>query len=215
MEDGCGPFPITHIPNGILTDRFDERPKQPRILMTGRLLPRKGFHLVLEALQGVTMDLEVHLAGDGPDRERLETLAAQLDVTVVFHGWLSHDDPLLRELYETSRIFCLPSSRENASVSLLEAMLAGMAVVTTNVTGCPETVGDTGVVVPPDDVPALRAALIPLLESPERCAELGARAQARVRAEFDWEHITGAYLDLFHRLASGESADANPADGPE
>lgn len=54
------------------------------------------------------------------------------------------DDPRLQELYESLLIFCLPSSRENASISLLEARLAGMAVVTSNVTGC------TGRVVSPD-----------------------------------------------------------------
>jgi glycosyltransferase involved in cell wall biosynthesis len=206
MIEACGPFEIAHIPNGIDPSLFGIRPKQKRILMTGRLLPRKGFQWVLEALQAIQTDWEIHIAGDGPMRDELETLAGKLDTEVVFHGWIEHDDPLLRELYETSSIFCLPSERENASISLLEAMLAGMAVVTSNVSGCPETVGDAGFVVPPRDPNALRPVLQRLLDSPELCREYGAKGRARVEERFNWDAVTTRYLQMLEAVCEGGSA---------
>ena len=196
IEDQVGPYSVLHIPNGITLDQFSPKPKQKRILMTGRLLERKGFQYVLEALQGVETDFEVHIAGDGPLREQLEALAAKLPLNVVFHGWLGQHDPKLWELYETSAIFCLPSEKENASISLLEAMASRMAVITSDISGCPETVGDAGVCVPPRDAAALRAALSRLLGSSEEREALGAKARQRAEERFDWEVIGDEYLRL-------------------
>lgn len=204
MMKACGDFEIAHIPNGLFTDQLTPQPKEDILLMTGRLLRRKGFHVVLEALRGVETPYVVHIVGDGPERSSLEALAATLEVEVVFHGWLDNDAPELKDLYERARIFCLVSQRENASISLLEGMLAGAAVVTSNVSGCPETVGDAGLVAPPGEPEALRAALLPLLESPERCAELGALARARVLEHFDWEKIADRYLALLEAVAVKE-----------
>jgi glycosyltransferase involved in cell wall biosynthesis len=202
MIQACGPFDILHIPNGINLDRFEVKPKQRRILMTGRLLPRKGFQHVLAALDGIDTDYEVHIAGDGPMRPALEEQAGKLNAKVVFHGWLDINSAELKDLYETSAVFCLPSERENASISLLEAMLAGMAVITSDGTGCPETVGDAGLVVPPRDVEALRAALERLLRSPEEQAEYGRKARRRIEQFFDWETIGGQYLACFERVVA-------------
>ncbi len=202
MIDTCGDFPIEHIPNGMDLSTFEVRPKQRRILMTGRLLPRKGFQWVLEALQGVDTDFEVHIAGDGPLRAELEILAGKLNNPVVFHGWLEHDSPVLKELYETSAIFCLPSERENASISLLEAMTAGMAVVTSDVTGCPETIGEAGFVVPPRDPSGLEDVLQRLVDSEDLRCEYGRKARQRVETHFDWEKIATTYLERFEEAAN-------------
>jgi len=203
MLEACGPFDIRHIPNGIDLDRFLPKPKQKRILMTGRLLPRKGFQHVLQALQGVETDFEVHIAGDGPIRAELEAMAKTLAVKVVFHGWLDNNSQELKDLYETSAIFCLPSERENASISLLEAMAAGMALITSNVTGCHETVGDAGFVVPPKDPGALRPLLEKLMASESLTAECATKARERVVEKFDWRKISSQYLGLFESIING------------
>jgi glycosyltransferase involved in cell wall biosynthesis len=194
IRESCGPYPVEHIPNGIDVDRFRPRQKRRRVLMTGRLLRRKGFQHALSALRDIDGDFEVHIAGDGPMRGELEALAAQSKARIVFHGWLDHGSDELRDLYETSSIFCLPSESENASVALLEAMLAGMAVVTSNNTGCAETVGDTGFVVPPVDPGALKRVLRMLLSSDEECFEAGRRARRRVMERFNWEYVGDRYL---------------------
>jgi glycosyltransferase involved in cell wall biosynthesis len=173
--------------------------------MTGRLLPRKGFQHVLKALEGIDTDFEVHIAGDGPMRAELETRAKTLRAKVVFHGWLDNNSPELKDLYETSAIFCLPSERENASISLLEAMAAGMAVITSNVTGCPETIGDAGFIVPPNDPEAIRPVLRNLISSESLTAEYAAKARRRVCEHFDWRKISLAYLGLFESLLERRS----------
>lgn len=200
-QKALGPLDVTYVPNGIRMSKLAVCPKKRRILMTGRLLPRKGFQYVLQALQNIDTDFEVHLAGDGPMRCELEAMAAKLKTKVVFHGWLDHNSPRLKELYETSSIFCLPSERENASLSLLEAMLAGMAVITSNVSGCPETVSDAGFLIPPRDPDALSKVLRQLLDSEEMCRAYGLRARQRAERLFDWEKIGTAYLDHLQAIA--------------
>lgn len=202
IQGTCGDFKVHHIPNGLSVDLLTPKAKEDILLMTGRLLHRKGFHVVLEALRGVESNYEVHIVGDGPERKSLEALASELAISVIFHGWLANGAPELKGLYERARIFCLPSQRENASVSLLEGMLAGAAVITSNVSGCPEMIGAAGVTVPPEDSEALRAALLPLLESPQRCAELGEKARARVLKHFDANQIVDRYLNLLEQAAS-------------
>lgn len=191
---------VGYIPNGIFPDRITPKPKRDVIFMAGRLLPRKGFQHVLEALEGIDTHFEVHIAGDGPLRSELEALAQKLTAKVVFHGWVDQNSPLLTELFETSAIFCMPSAKENASIALLEAMAAGMAVITSDVSGCPETVADTGIVVAPGDVGAIREALRRLTGSGEECAALGAKARARVEQHFDWNVIGDQYLALFKSI---------------
>ncbi len=188
--------PVDIIPNGIQTDSFTIGEKKRRLLMTGRLLPRKGFQHVLTALAGIETDYEIHIAGDGPMRAELERLAKAIKPTVVFHGWLDNGSPELTGLYESAAIYCLPSERENSSIALLEAMLAGLAVITTNVSGCPETVGDTGITVTPGDVDQLHNALVMLLNDPDKVNQLGQAARARVLDQFSWDVIAREYLDL-------------------
>lgn len=199
-----------HIPNGIGSDSLRNGPKQKRLLMAGRLLPRKGFQHVLMALEGVESDFEVHIAGDGPLRGELEALAKRLSMKVVFHGWIEHGSDTLRDLYESAAIFCLPSQRENASVALLEAMLAGAAVVTSNDTGCAETIGDAGFTVAPGDVAGLREQVSRLLASESYRAEWGARARQRVQNHFTWDAIASHYLDLL-RYAKEERPRREPS----
>jgi glycosyltransferase involved in cell wall biosynthesis len=192
--------PVEHIPNGIDPSRLRPGAKKRRLLMTGRLLPRKGFQHVLASLRKLDPAWEVHIAGDGPLRAELESLAREIPQSVTFHGWLDHDSPALRELYETAAIFCLPSESENASIALLEAMSAGAAVVTANDSGCAETVDDAGRLVSPRDREALREALASLMDSETLCAELGKRARRRVEERFDWRRIGDAYLERLRRV---------------
>lgn len=189
------------IPNGIEVESLGSGPKKKRLLMTGRLLGRKGFQHVLQALEGVETDFEIHIAGDGPLRAELEAMAAKIPAKVVFHGWLENGSPEIRALYESAAIFCLPSQRENASIALLEGMLSGAAVITSNDTGCAETIGDAGLTVAHGDVPALRQALVSLMDSESLCAENGAKARQRVLDCFSWDRISARYLALLEEAS--------------
>ena len=183
---------VEHIPNGVDPSRFVPLPKERIILATGRLLPRKGFQHLIKAVSGTYVGYAVHIAGDGPVMTELRRLAAGSATPVVFHGWMDATSDEYRDLLGRSAVFCLPSERENASVSLLEAMSAGCAVITSTASGCAETVSDTGITVPFGDVAALRDALGRVLEG-DTARLMGERARKRVRREFSWDTIIDRY----------------------
>ena len=185
------------IPNGIDLDLFDDRMKKKWIFMSGRLLRRKGFQHVFAALKKVDAPgWEVHITGDGPMRQELESIAKDLKIKVIFHGWLD-DKKDVYKLYEQSSIYCLPSSNENASIALLEAMLSGNAVLTANDTGCVETVGDAGLMVDFGDVDGIADALTKLVGDDDYRTGLGKKGQKRVKDCYGWKNIVDEYERLF------------------
>ena len=201
MQANIGPYPIDHIPNGIDVEGLGwdlTRPKENIILATGRLLKRKGFQTLIKAVHDCDLPFEVHIAGDGPYREELERLAQGSQTKVVFHGWLDPDSQALKDLYERASIFSLVSSNENASISLLEGMAARCVVITSNVSGCPETVGDAGFLIEFEDVEALTQILQDLASNPTKLDEYGQRAAQRVADKFLWPDISKMYVDAYH-----------------
>ena len=189
------------IPYAFEPRRFAVLDKRPRILLCSRLVERKGFHVFLRAI--ADLDLPgwgIDLVGDGPERERLEALAKRCRTPVTCHGWIDNDDPRLAELYGHAAIFAFPSEWENFPVTLLEGMSAGCAVITTNVSGNPEVIGDTGRLVPPNDESALRDAVVELTSDPDLRAALGRRAVARVNGELDGARIAERYSELFAEI---------------
>jgi len=187
--------PTEVVPNGFDYAQFDhERARTERILVTSRLFERKGVQHFLRALSAVETDWDVVVTGEGPYRDRLEALAADLDVDVSFPGWVSRDR--LRDLLETSEVYVFPSSHENCPVALQEAMAAGCAVLASKHGGTGELVGDAGLVVDPTDVEAFAAELRRLLSDPALRDELRSRARERVTSEYDWAEIGSQYADL-------------------
>ena len=129
---------VKYIPNGIDIARFIPRPSSgdPRDLVVGtvgQLRPEKRQDLLIRACAELarTRPLKLVLAGDGPERARLEALARSLEFSanVLFLGHQSDVRPVYREL----DIFCLTSSTEQMPFSILEAMASGIPVVATDV----------------------------------------------------------------------------------
>lgn len=187
------------IPNGIYADRFTPGQKQKSILMCSRLLPRKGFQYVIKALQPLDFDWQINIIGQGPYLEELKKLADDCIMPVEFWGWLDQNDPKFKELYETSSIFVFPSEAENFPSVLLEAMSSGMAVITSTAGGCPEVVGDAGILVRPGNVEEIRAAIVKLIESEDLRNELATAALERVKI-FSWQNITKQYIDCYETV---------------
>lgn len=183
------------IPNGVNTTRFVPGVKEHRILLCSRLVERKGFQFFLEGIRELELPgWEVDIVGSGPFQSRLESLAKQCRCPVRLLGRIDNRDPRLAELYARAAIFVLPSERENCPVAILEGMAAGCAVVTTNVTGNPEVLGGTGMVVPPRDAAALRAVTSLLTQDAARCRALGDAAQKRVFESFEPQQIAARNL---------------------
>ena len=104
--------------------------------------------------------------------------------------------PKYNRLLGEASIYCLPSLRENASIALLEAMSAGCAVITTNTTGCPETIGDTGILVKPGKIKDIREKIINLINTPQLQKTMGKKARERVIDKFSWKYINNSYEKL-------------------
>jgi len=172
------------IPNGIEVPADVREPDDPpHVLYVGRLSAEKGVRELVAATRG----LPLVVAGDGPLRDEVPGAL----------GMVPHAE-LLR-LYERAAVVACPSRREGFGVACLEAMAAGRPVVASSVGGLRDLVVDgvTGLLVPPGDVAALRAALEQLLADAGLRKRLGRAARERVLAEFTWkryaEHIQRAY----------------------
>ncbi len=172
------------IPSGVdLPPGVGEEADPPEVLYAGRLSAEKGVLELVEAAKG--MNLVV--AGDGPLRRQVPGA----------RGFVRHDE--LQTLYARAAVVACPSRREGFGVACLEAMAHGRPVVATGVGGLRDLVvdGETGLVVPPRDPAALRAALERLLAEPELRRRLGQAGRERARERFSWDAVTEATLAVY------------------
>jgi N-acetyl-alpha-D-glucosaminyl L-malate synthase BshA len=159
------------------------------VLALAHLLPTRAAGLIL--------------VGDGPERSAVEKLAASVGVSgnVAFLGEQLQMGPLLAQ----ADLFLLPSEQESFGLAALEALASGVPVVATNVGGLSEVVrhGETGLLVPAADPPALAAAVLKLLADEPRRAAMGraarADALARFRPEPVVERVEGLYREVLAR----------------
>jgi glycosyltransferase involved in cell wall biosynthesis len=201
LLDHCNITPTTVIPNGLRAERFNpERAREMRVLVVTRMFERKGVQYLLQALDGVNFAYPVNIVGDGPYLEALKHRAQTIAADIRFHGWIDNASGKLQELYETSTIFVFTSQQENFPVNLLEAMAAGMAIITSTDPGSREVVGDAAVIVEAREPGRLRAALEGLARDPQRCSALGHRARQRFEALFTWPCVSARYQELFGKL---------------
>jgi L-malate glycosyltransferase len=202
------------IPNGLQVGEYVPRAHGSRILVVTRMLERKGVQYVLDSLAESPVEPEVHIVGDGPFLPELRRKAEELHSPARFWGWLDNRSPQLRELYQSAGIFVFPSEAENFPIVLLEAMAAGLAIITTEGTGCAEVVGDAGLLVPVRDSKAISLALRRLIDNPELRRSLGAAARRRIEERFTWAAVARRYVEEYgQHLPNGVSPTLNLAHG--
>jgi rhamnosyl/mannosyltransferase len=179
---------------------------RPLVLFAGRLVPYKGADVLIRALQGVNARLVV--VGDGPQAGALHDLVRQLQLTdrVALAGAVP--DPELIALYHACDLFVLPSvTRAEAFGHVqVQAMASGKPVISTSVpSGVPwvNRHGETGLVVAPGDVEALRHALAMLVADGALRARLGAAGQRRVEEEFTAERMADRTVALYRAVLDG------------
>ncbi len=197
------------------TGRAAARGATFRVLSLGRLVPRKGVDIAIRAVgllheQGID-DVELHIVGtgdapageSGPDAEtvRLTALAESLGLSdqVRFLGRVPRDDvPAL--IREADAVVCTPWY-EPFGIVPLESMACGTPVVAANVGGLGDTVVDgvTGLLVPPQDAPAVADAFARLRADPAFAATLGAAGRMRVEARYSWERVAARTERIYER----------------
>ncbi len=201
---------VHYMPNFVGLIPLREHPRRCSevlgVLFVGAVVEAKGILDLLEAVRGVPGS---HVRVAGPISRELEYLLSglipRIGGRVELLGSVSHER--VAQLLCESDVFVLPTHREGFPISLLEAMSAGLAVVTTPVGAIPEIVRDgiDGILVPPGDVGALRTAIERLAGDPGLRSQLGAQAAARVASEFHDSVVVPRLAALYRQLAGVES----------
>ena len=175
----------------------------PRIVAAGDLIPLKAYEVLLRALGQLEGEqFELMLAGEGPEKPRLQKLAEELGIRerVEFLG--SIDD--VPTLFSSAHLLVHPSRSEGLSNTILEAMAEGLPVVATNVGGTPEIIADgkTGFLVPPDRPDLLASKIGRLLQSQCLRAQLGKAGLESVGKRYNTEEVTTQYESIYRSVAS-------------
>ena len=177
----------------------------PRIAAAGDLIPLKGYDVLLRALGQLAANgraFELLLAGEGPEKPRLQTLAETLGIRnrIKFLGSIEDVPALL----SGAHLLVHPSRSEGLSNTILEAMAEGLPVVATSVGGTPELIhdGKTGLLVPSDSAELLTSRISQLLESPRLRVQLGKAGLKSVRKRYSTGNVTAQYETIYRSVVS-------------
>ncbi len=210
---GVPPAKTTVLRNGVDLSMFKPQdPTQSRrafgakgktLVSVGSLIERKGHHRTIEALTYLP-DWQLLVAGEGPERARLEHLAHTLGIAerVKLLGPLPHIE--LPTLYSAADLSVLASSREGWANVLLESMACGTPVIASPITGNPEVVqsAEAGLIAGDNSAAGLAAAIKTWESAPHD------RALTRHYAEgFSWETTTAGQLSLFKRVIAARASE--------
>lgn len=204
-------LPARILPNAIELSgfRFRRRPDLRPVFLSSRSLhPHYNVECVLRAfalIQRHNAEARLTVAGDGPERARLERLARELGLRDVrFVGWVPPGE--MGDLYGAADIYLNGSEVDAAPLSILEASAAGLPVITTDAGGIPDMVEDgvTGLVVPRGDHAAMAASAQRLLDDRELAGALieGARRRS---LEHGWEVARERWMALYRELTDGHA----------
>jgi len=206
----------SHLENSTQQQANALREQHPRLVISmGRLVPYKGFPVLLKALQRI--EGEVVIVGQGSEYENLKKLAAELGVAdrLILAGFLPRDT--MKAWLHAARAFVLPSvtTAEAFGIVQIEAMAAGLPVVNTSLPTAVPTIardGLEGFTVPPHDADGLANAVNRLLNDTETASRFGAAGRARVEAEYSeavfLHRVRQVYVDARRSRQPAEQQDA-------
>ena len=206
-------LPIEVIPNGIDVDSFKPGPARtsgdaaPQVLCVARLVERKGITDLLEAaaqVRAAGRRFRVRLVGHGDRAKFLRRRCTELglDDVVEFVGYVKHFD--IPRIYAEADIFVLPSLNEGMPNVVLEAMAAGLPIITTYTGGTSELIRGNGIIVPMRTPGAIAKAITELLDDVDLRASMGRRSR-QIAESLGWSYVADGYQALYDRvLASKE-----------
>lgn len=193
---------VGSVPNGVPIERLGAQvSREPGTVIgsLGRLTEQKGYDVLVRALPRLPMARLV-LVGDGPQRGRLQGLAAELGVAdrLTITGWVADARSRLAEF----DVFALPSRWEGMPLGILEAMHAGLPVLASDVGSVSEAVadGETGYLVAPDDLERVCERLGHLLDAPELRLRMGELGRLTARERFTDTIMAARYEALYDKV---------------
>jgi glycosyltransferase involved in cell wall biosynthesis len=199
---------VTLVPHGVDLGRFRLRPRPASdtfvMLAVGRLVEKKGFHVLVDAVSQLECRWHLRIVGDGPEKAPLLARVRARGVAehVTFCGSLTHD--ALPAEFNRADAVVVPSvcdstgDRDGLPNVVLEAMASGAPLVASDAGAITSVVrdGDTGLVAPAGDAAALTRALTRLAAAPAVRERLGASARAAVERDFDAQRCTRRFVSV-------------------
>ena len=200
---------VAIVPPGIEARRFagpaaNGARRPPTVLFLANVQVRKGVFTLVDAFEQVAAALpeaRLVVAGGGADADALRrrVAASSAGDRVELLGTVGRD--AIAATLGAADVYCLPSFGEPFGISALEAMAAGLPLVTTSAGGLAHLVPPSGgLQVPPRDPDALAAALLALLRDPARRAAMGAANRATVASDFEWDRVIDRLEALYARV---------------
>ena len=198
--------------------RLERSPRPGRILSIGRLVPKKGYDVLLRAcalLAGEGREFDLLIVGGGDLRPQLEALACELGIAARVRITGARPQTELLDELRRAEVFALAprvlpdGDRDGVPNVILEAMAAGVPVVSTDVSGVPEVIhhGVTGLLAPPGDPRALAEALEKMLADAELRRRVSRSAQAFAIERFGLDPSVEVLLRRFRDMAASATPD--------
>jgi glycosyltransferase involved in cell wall biosynthesis len=213
---------VRHMPFGVEMPADlaepERDPSEVRFLFVGRLEPRKGIDVLMDAIPAVVREIphaRFQIAGEAPGGGRagdlLSGLPGEAARRVEFLGRV--DDPTRDALYRDCHVFVAPSRYESFGIVFIEAMAWAKPVVAAEIGGATRIIvdGETGRLVPTEDAPALAAALIELAKDGESRIRLGRAARQRAESEYGIDRWVERTIDLYEETLSSRPSPVTAA----
>jgi glycosyltransferase involved in cell wall biosynthesis len=211
LSEAADPISVHVVPNGVDTEFFcpsvtqspaERSGRRLRVLFVGRFQDQKNLGFLLEQLTLLSPGtFELHLVGDGPQRNKLQDLADRLSVggCIRWHGWVPR--AVLPTIYRSADCFVNSSLYEGMPIAILEAMACGLPVIASNVIGNADLVlnGETGFLFDLRDSNGFVAAVNQLQDVDLR-RQMGKQGRARAIECFSWKTAAAQYA---HLLSAG------------
>jgi glycosyltransferase involved in cell wall biosynthesis len=197
--------------------RWGVTDETPLVGCVGVLLPDKGQEALIRALAAVRAEfpaVKLLLVGDGPDKSRLQNLAAKLNVTdaVVFAGFVS----AMESVYPALDLFAFPSRFEGLGTSLLSAMSYAIPSVAFRTCAFPEIIehGRSGLLAELNNDASLANSLAAILRNPEIALQIGRAARQRIDQKFSAPKMVENMLAVYESLLTPQTATSQAPEPP-
>ncbi|MEM0340572.1 MAG: glycosyltransferase family 4 protein [Acidilobaceae archaeon] len=199
------------IPNGVDSEKYsppEREPEENRIVFVGRLVHRKGVHVLISAIPQIlneVRDLEVVIVGEGYMKTVANLLSKLIGVSkrVKLLGWLPESEKI--KVLKNSKVAVAPSIyNECFGITAIEAMAVGRPVVASRVGGLKEVVehGVTGLLVSPGSKKELVEAVTLLLQDEKLRREMGRRARETVEKKYSWNVVVEDIIKVYDEVMS-------------
>jgi glycosyltransferase involved in cell wall biosynthesis len=203
VRNGIDLRPFDNAPPSLRDDSISDRPAI--VGLVGRLSIEKGVDIFLHAAAHVLAELpstKFVVVGEGPDRDKLESLIDELKLRKSVSMLGRRDD--MPSVYASLDIMVSASRQEGLPMAILEGMASSRPLIATSVGAVPTMVLDdrTGVMVPPENAALLASSIVALLRDPARRQRLGASARKLIEDEFSADRMTADYLRVYEEAVS-------------